>query len=154
MTAKLLVPITSMILMLSGCNHFSVATSETTTTSQPQILPSNSPILATISNLNVLPSATLGNTAVLIKDSQNFCTIEFTGFYDIGKVVEKWAFRNNQLLSASTTKIIYQNTDRNTAVKASQSNAVPFDITLPEKIENFHNLKNNFSKEVLQHCNS
>lgn len=147
-------------LMLMACATPTPSTPNLST-HNPSTSPQKTPaVLATVQHLETYPDATQGNQAQLIKEDQGFCHIEFTGFYTLGKVVENWAFQNNTILSATSTKFIYS--DQNLTetelqaqdLKIAQVKSHPFDITLPEKIKNFENLKQNFSQDVLKHCHS
>ena len=133
-------------LLASGCLSLNEATSSKPNhSSEPQVL-------ATINQLDTYPIANKGNQAQLIKEAYGFCQIEFTGFYETGKIVENWAFKNNKLISASTTKFSYVQplSALNQQIAAVQS--TPFNINEVENIKNFEKLKANFSKRVLNQC--
>ena len=115
------------------------------------------PILQTIQNIDTVPESSLGNQAVLIKEAHDFCQIEFTGFYQMGKVTENWAFKGDQLLYATTTKTLYKKDSD--PIDSSYENKniasvtlVAFDIKTPEKIQNFIKLKSYFKKSELEQC--
>lgn len=129
------------------------------TTQHPSKDSQHNPIvLATIQHLDTDPDTTQGNQAKLIKAHQDFCQIEFTGFYTLGKVVENWAFKNNTLISATTSKFTYRAPNLSETELQTQSPSIAkieshtFDITLPEKIKNFENLKKHFNEDLLKHC--
>ena len=90
-------------------------------------------------NIAVEPE-TMHNLARLIKQKDN-CLIEFTGNFATGKATEYWLFKNDQLISAFT-KVDAQVEDQSTV----------FDPQDPEKIKNFHALKNNFKASNLKQC--
>ena len=90
-------------------------------------------------NIAVEPE-TKHNLARLIKQKDN-CLIEFTGNFATGKATEYWLFKNDQLISAFT-KVEAQVEDQSTV----------FDPQDPEKIKNFHALKNNFKASNLKQC--
>lgn len=90
-------------------------------------------------NIAVEPE-TKHNMARLIKQKDN-CLIEFTGNFATGKATEYWLFKNDQLISAFT-KVDAQVEDQGTV----------FDPQDPEKIKNFHALKNNFKASNLKQC--
>ncbi|MBP5993165.1 MAG: hypothetical protein KA518_04425 [Acinetobacter sp.] len=90
-------------------------------------------------NIAVEPE-TKHNMARLIKQKDN-CLIEFTGNFATGKATEYWLFKNDQLISAFT-KVDAQVEDQSTV----------FDPQDPEKIKNFHALKNNFKASNLKQC--
>ena len=100
----------------------------------------NTPIvLEQHKNIAVEPE-TKHNLARLIKQKDN-CLIEFTGNFATGKATEYWLFKNDQLISAFT-KVDAQVEDQGTV----------FDPQDPEKIKNFHALKNNFKASNLKQC--
>ena len=90
-------------------------------------------------NIAVEPE-TKHNMARLIKQKDN-CLIEFTGNFATGKATEYWLFKNDQLISAFT-RVDAQVEDQSTV----------FDPQDPEKIKNFHALKNNFKASNLKQC--
>lgn len=140
----------SIFTLLTACSHFPQNASNPSLDSKYQ------PILETVKNLETLPDTSLGNQALLIKEDYGFCQIEFTGFYQAGKIVENWAFSNNKLRSASTTKFRYSTPIEKLEDDATiaSSSSVPFDVTKTETQSNFEKLKKNFSEQNLNHCNN
>ena len=146
-----IIVVTALLSLLSGCTHLAQQAN------QPSQNLENPHILQVIKNINVLPETSLGNQATLIKEAEGFCQIEFTGLYQMGEVTENWAFKGNELISASTTKTIYAKpfstenfSSQNTPITTVQS--APFDVTEPDKIQNFTKLKSYFQKTLLEQC--
>ena len=100
----------------------------------------NAPVLLEQHNNIAVEPETKHNLARLIKQKDN-CLIEFTGNFATGKATEYWLFKNDQLISAFT-KVDAQVEDQSTV----------FDPQDPEKIKNFHALKNNFKASNLKQC--
>lgn len=135
---------TLSILSLTAC----------ATSSTMPIKPTSS-LLENIDNIVVSPETSVGNQASLYKNLNGSCTIQFTGFYTTGKIIEDWQFQGEDILNATSTKVIYtekssqnhQFTDLN-----STRESLPFDIKNPEKIQNFIKLKSHFNAKKLESC--
>lgn len=138
----------SIFTLLTACSNFAQNANNLSVDFKYQ------PILETVKNLETLPDTSLGNQAVLIKEDYGFCQIEFTGFYQAGKVVENWAFNKNKLLSASTTQMRYTSniSDLEQTTKIASVHSTPFNIQLTETLQNFEKLKKNFSDHALNRC--
>ena len=118
---------------------FTILTSALTACSTIPTNPDAPVVLEQHKNISVEPE-TKHNLARLIKQKDN-CLIEFTGNFATGKATEYWIFKNDQLISAFT-KVDAQVEDQSTV----------FDPQDPEKIKNFHALKNNFKASNLKQC--
>lgn len=127
MKVKTLIISSFTCLTFTACTHL-----------PPQPQPSQ--LLEQVQNIQVLPE-TQSNQARLIK-YKNTCIIEFTGKLGTGQATEHWAFKGDQLLSASTYVVAQDGTRQITH----------FDLHDPAKQANFMALKHNFQQEHIARC--
>jgi len=123
------------VSIFSGMSFTACSTFQTPNLSSAQSLEQ-------VKNIGASPT-TAGNIAKLMKQDEN-CVIEFTGYFDGGKVVEHWTFNHSGLISASSS------TQHTTLVSANTSTA--FDIDDPAVQANFQKLQSNFSANHLAQC--
>lgn len=97
-------------------------------------------VLEKVENLEVYPE-TNSNSAQLVK-FPNHCIIEFAATMDAGLANEKWQFKGNQLMSATSTIIAENGTSTGEA----------FDLYDPVKQDNFLALKSHFKKQNMAAC--
>lgn len=97
-------------------------------------------VLETVENLIVYPD-TKSNSAQLVK-FPNYCIIEFAALLEAGLANEKWQFKGNTLMAASSTIIAHD----------GSSTGEAFDLYDKEKQNNFLALKSNFKKQHIHAC--
>lgn len=123
--------------VLALCTAFSLAACQST----PQKPQNELGVLEKVENLDVYPE-TNSNSAQLVK-FPNHCIIEFAASMDAGLANEKWQFKGNQLMSATSTIIAENGT----------STGEVFDLYDPIKQDNFLALKSHFKKQNIAACN-
>lgn len=97
-------------------------------------------VLEEVQNINVYPS-TNENAAQLVKLS-DYCIIEFAGSLESGLANEKWQFKGNALMAASSTMI----------AEDGSSTGESFDLYDKQVQQNFLALKSHFKKQHMQRC--
>lgn len=97
-------------------------------------------VLEEVQNISVYPS-TKENAAQLVK-LPDYCIIEFAGSLESGLANEKWQFKGNALMAASSTII----------AKDGSSTGEHFDLYDKQVQQNFLALKSHFKKQNIQRC--
>jgi hypothetical protein len=97
-------------------------------------------VLEKVTNIDVYPN-TKSNKAQLVKFPDH-CIIEFSAVIEAGRANEKWQFKGNNLISASSTIF----------AKDGTSTGEAFDLYDKQKQDSFIALKNNFKKENIAAC--
>lgn len=123
-------------------------------TSTPLSSYSQAQVLEQDTNIKAYPSTT-GNVTKLIKQDNQACMIEFTGYLGGGHVTEHWTFNNKGLISATSSTLQYPDESGilNQATNTTTKSSTTFNIQDPEIQNNFKKLQNNFNAANLAKCN-
>lgn len=158
MNAKIIISTILTTLALTACSTTPTNPNAPIVLEQHKNISSESTTLEQIKNIETFPESSLGNQAILHKNLDGSCTIEFTGFYTTGKIIENWQFRGEEILNASSTKLIYtektslNSQNKTTNLKNPAIESLPFNIQNPEKIQNFIKLKSHFNPQKIEPC--